>query len=64
MKSIIVLSLIAAFMVIGYLMYRWLQQLIQPRRSFSRLIFYFLAVLASVFILSFLMVFVISKLYP
>jgi len=64
MKSIIVLSIIVVAMFIGFLTYRWLQRLIQPRKSFSRLLFYFIAVLISVFVLSFLMVFAISKLYP
>lgn len=64
MKSIIVLSLVVAFMFIGYFLNSWLQYIIQPRQSFGRLFFYFLAVLFSVFVLSFLMVFLISKLYP
>ena len=64
MKSLIVLSLIVAFMFIGYLINHWLQQIIQPRHSFKRLLFYFLSVLISVFVLSFLMVFVVAKLYP
>jgi hypothetical protein len=64
MKSLIVISLIVAFMFIGYLLNNLFQQIIKPRQSFGRLLFYFLAVLASVFLLSFLMVLVISKLYP
>jgi uncharacterized membrane protein len=64
MKSIFVLGLVVVFMFLGFFMYRWLQNVIQPKRSFSRLIFYFVAVLVSVFILSFIMVFVISKIYP
>jgi uncharacterized membrane protein len=64
MKSILVLSLIIVFMVIGYLINKWLQQLVLPRQSLGRLFLYFLTVLISVFILSFLMVFVIGKLYP
>jgi hypothetical protein len=51
-------------MVIGYLINKWLQQLVLPRQSLGRLFLYFLTVLISVFILSFLMVFVIGKLYP
>ena len=64
MKSIIVLSLVVAFMFSGYFLNMWLQHVIQPRRSFGRLLVYFLMVLISVFVLSFLMVFIISKLYP
>jgi len=64
MKSVIVLSLIGAFMIIAYFLNKWLQKIIQPRQSFSRLFFYFFSVLISVFLLSFLMVLVITKLYP
>jgi len=64
MKSVIILSLIVAFMILGYFLNSWLQKIIGPRRSFGRLMLYFLSVLISVFVLSFLMVFVITKLYP
>jgi len=64
MKSAIVLLLIAAFMIFAYFLNKWLQKIIHPGGSFRRLMLYFLAVLVSVFILSFLMVFVITKLYP
>ncbi|HJS55788.1 MAG TPA: hypothetical protein VJ765_14640 [Chitinophagaceae bacterium] len=64
MKSIIVLSLIAAFMVMAYFLNKWLQTIIQPRQSFGRLFFYFFSILISVFLLSFLMVLVITRLYP
>lgn len=64
MKSAVVLLLIVAFMALAFLLNKWLQKIIQPAGSFRRLILYFLAVLVSVFIVSFLMVFVITKLYP
>ena len=64
MKSAIVLLLIAVFMVISYFLNKWLQKIIKPRQSFGRLLFYFLSVMILVFILSFIMVFVIGKLYP
>jgi len=64
MKSFIVISLIVGFMILAYFINKWLQKIIHPRQSFGRLMFYFLSVLISVFILSFLMVFVITKLYP
>jgi len=50
--------------VIAFFLNKWFQKLIKPRQSFGRLLFYFLAVLISVFFLSFFMVFVIGKLYP
>jgi len=64
MKSFTVLSLIVVFLVIAFFLNKWFQKLIKPRQSFGRLLFYFLAVLISVFVLSFFMVFVIGKLYP
>jgi len=64
MKSFTVLSLIVVFLVIAFFLNKWFQKLIKPRQSFGRLLFYFLAVLISVFFLSFFMVFVIGKLYP
>ena len=64
MKSFIVISLIVAFMAIAYFLNKWLQNIVKPRQSFGRLMGYFLLVLIAVFVLSFLMVFVIGKLYP
>jgi len=64
MKSAIVLLLIVAFMGLSYFFNQWLQKIIKPKQSLGRLLFYFLTVLISVFVLSFFMVFVIGKLYP
>lgn len=64
MKSAIVLLLIVIFMVAAYFISRWLQKIIKPRQAFRRLLLYFLSVLILVFVLSFLMVLVITKLYP
>jgi len=64
MKSFIVISLVVGFMILAYFINQLLQKIIHPRQSFGRLMLYFLSVLISVFILSFLMVFVITKLYP
>ena len=64
MKSAIVLLLIIAFMFLGFFLNSLLQKLIKPRQSLGRLLFYFMVVLASVFILSFFMVLIIGKLYP
>ena len=64
MKSAIVLLLIIGFMILGYFLNSGLQKIIKPKQSLGRLLFYFLAVLISVFIVTFFMVFVIGKLYP
>jgi len=64
MKSATVFLLIIGFMFLGYFLNSWLKRIIKPKQSLGRLLFYFLAVLISVFIVSFFMVFVIGKLYP
>jgi hypothetical protein len=56
---ILILSLIPAF----YLN-RWLQARIQPRQSLPRLFFYILSCFALVFVYSFILVSVISMLFP
>ena len=64
MKSVIVLSIIVVFIIIAFLLNKWLQKIIKPREGFVRLLFYFFTVMILIFILSFIMVFVIIKLYP
>jgi uncharacterized membrane protein len=64
MRSATVLLLIIGFMILGYVLNSWLQKIIKPKQSLGRLVFYFLAVLIAVFVLSFLMVFAIGQLYP
>jgi hypothetical protein len=64
MKSVIVLSLIVVFMLFAYFLNKWLRGIIHPKRSFGRLILYFILALLAIFTLSFLMVFIITKLYP
>jgi hypothetical protein len=64
MKSIVVLFLIVIFMVIGFLLNYRIQKAIRPRQSSGRLFLYFFSVMILVFVLSFLMVFMIAKLYP
>ena len=64
MRSIIVLSIIVVFIIITFLLNKWLEKIIKPGEGFGRLLLYFFTVMMLVFILSFLMVFVIIKLYP
>jgi hypothetical protein len=64
MRSIIVLSLIVVFILIAFLLNKWLQNVIKPRKSLGRLFFYFLLVLAIVFLVTFSMILIIGKLYP
>jgi hypothetical protein len=64
MKSIIVLSIIVGFIIIAFFLNKWLQNILKPREGFIRLLLYFFSVMVLVFILSFVMVFIITKLYP
>ena len=64
MRSLVVLLLILVFMFIGFLINKFLQNVIRPRESGGRLLLYFISVLMSVFLLSFLMVLMITKRYP
>jgi fructose-specific phosphotransferase system IIC component len=51
-------------MILSFFLNSWLQKIIKPKQSLGKLLFYFLAVLIAVFVVSFFMVFVIGKLYP
>jgi len=64
MKTVVVLSLIVGFMMAAYFMNRWLQKMIKPKQSLGMLLLYMFGVLVMVFLLSFLMVLVITWLYP
>lgn len=64
MKSVIVLLLIMVFVLVGWLLITWMQKIIKPRKSFGRLILYFFTALLLVFVLSFLMVTLIARIYP
>lgn len=56
---IILLSLIPAWYING-----WLQKVIQPRRSFGHFLLYLLASLVLVFVYTFLVVTIISWVFP
>jgi len=64
MKTTIVVSLIVVFMIASYFLNQWLQAVIKPRQSLSKLALYMFTVLVMVFVLSFLMVLIITWLYP
>jgi hypothetical protein len=51
-------------MIAGYFINVLLQKIIKPKGSLARMFAYFFFVLVSVFVLSFLMVLVILKIYP
>lgn len=64
MKPVLVILLIVIFLLITYLFSRYFQQLIKPRQSFLRLGLYMLMILGIIFLVSFLMIFSITRLYP
>ena len=64
MKPTIVLLLIIIFMFLAYLLNKWLQKIIEPRKSLGRLFFYFLIVLVVIFFITIAMVLIIGRLYP
>jgi hypothetical protein len=51
-------------MIASYFLNQWLQAILKPRQSLSKLALYMFAVLVMVFMLSFLMVLIITWLYP
>jgi hypothetical protein len=64
MQRIIVLLLIIGFLFIAYFLNIYSQKIINPRKSFGRLMLYFLATVVMIIGLTYLMIFVIGRLYP
>jgi hypothetical protein len=63
-KRLLILAIILLALIPAYYLNRWLQQLIQPRRSFGQLILYILACFAFVFVYTFLLVWIITQVFP
>lgn len=63
-NAFIILLIILAGLIPVYLLTKYFQKKIRPRDSGQRLLFYFLAVFAVVFICTFLLVFAIKMLFP
>jgi hypothetical protein len=64
LKAFIILIVVLVSLIPVYLVNKWLQQKIRPKQSFSRLLLYILSGFALVFIYTFLVVFIIKKLFP
>jgi hypothetical protein len=62
-RLLVVLLILLSLIPIAY-MNQWLQRVIQPRRSFIQLMLYVLASLILVFVYSFLLVWIITYLFP
>jgi hypothetical protein len=63
-RSLIILFVIVVSLIPVYMINKSLQQIIRPRDSLSRLFLYLFSGLALVFIYTFLLVFLIKKLFP
>jgi len=63
-KSLVILLIIIVSLIPAYLINKYLQKIIRPRESLSRLFLYLFCGLILVFIYTFLLVFLIKKLFP
>jgi hypothetical protein len=63
-RSVVVLSIILLFLFTGFFLSKYFQKIIQPRQSSKRLLIYLLSCLLLIFALSFVMVFIIARLFP
>lgn len=63
-KSLFILLVIIVSLIPVYYFNKWIQKLIDPRRSLLRLFAYLLTGLMLVFVYTFIVVFIIRKLFP
>jgi len=64
LKALVILAIIICSLLPVYLLNKYLQKIIMPRESMARLFSYIVAGFVLVFIYSFLLVFIIKKLFP
>lgn len=64
MRQIIVITIIIVFLLLAYFLNGYVQKLLNPRKSFGRLMLYFLATIVMIAGLSYLMVYIIGRLFP
>jgi hypothetical protein len=63
-KALVIILIIIVSLFPVYLFNKFLQKKIRPRESFGRLFLYLLSGFALVFVYTFLVVFIIKKLFP
>lgn len=63
-KAFLILFIILISLFPVYLLNKYFQKILQPRKSFGRLMLYLFSGFALVFIYTFLIVFVIKKIFP
>jgi hypothetical protein len=64
LRSLVIFGLILISLVLIYFVNRYLQKIIKPRLSLTRLFLYFLTAFALVFIYTGLLVFAVVHLFP
>jgi ABC-type multidrug transport system permease subunit len=64
LRSLLILLIILAALVPAWMFNRFLQKLIQPRRNFGLLLVYLLVILVFVAWYTFLLVWMITKIFP
>jgi biotin transporter BioY len=64
LKKILIIAIIIAFLFAAFLCSKYLQKTIRPRESFGRLLLFMISCLSLIFLLSFIMVLIITSLFP
>jgi len=64
MRSLLIFLFLLLALVPAWFFNRYLQQVVQPRQSFSRLLLYLFIVLVFVAAYTFLLVWLVTKLFP
>jgi hypothetical protein len=64
LKALAILAIIIVSLIPVYLLYGYMQKMIRPKDSMGRLFLYLLAGFFLVFVYTFLVVFIIKKLFP
>ena len=64
LQRLLILLIIVISLILAYYINQLLQRLIQPRRSFGQLLLYILACFAFVFAYTYLLVWIITQVFP
>jgi len=64
LQKLLILLIIAASLIPAYYLNAWLQNLVQPRKSLGQLMLYIVLCFALVFGYTFLLVAVITRIFP
>jgi len=64
LKALAILAIIIVSLIPVYSLYKYMQKMIRPKDSAGRLFLYLFAGFALVFVYTFLVVFIIKKIFP